>query len=247
MSALKVIEEFEAKSGNGMFPNISRADVASGLRERVGQPETVDQGESSLCGPAALMFAILSKNPEEYAKYVTSLYDTGQGTLPTNLVVKPSHDCRHAAPGGKVSAVDWVSLASLRDSENSIDYEDPSDQVAGITSPSMLSVWLKRTGFEARQNETNVFATKGKDNLEKASKFHDAGHTVCLLCKGDTLKKITGSWYSVPSHWVVMVRAAKIDKEYVTLKVFSWGQFYELNMTHSTFFSTYFGFVCGKR
>ncbi len=246
MSVQKMIADFEAKSGQGAFPKISRKTVAAGLKARVGGPHTIKQGRSSLCGPAALLFIVLSRDAEAYVKYVTKLYDDGKAAL-CNMWVTPGADCRDSDPAGDPPEVDWVSLAALRDSENDFtDYQDPSDKVAGITSPSILSVWLKRCGFGDRKNETNVFFTKDKDNLIKASDLHRKGHVVCLLCKGDTLKKIKGGITATPSHWVVMTRPASFSKGSVALQVFSWGELHDLNMSEDIFFSTYFGFVSGK-
>lgn len=249
MSVQKMLADFEAKKGNGEFPKIKRADVAKGIRARLANPELIDQGGSSLCGPAALMFAVLRKSPTLYVRYVTTLYDTGSAALGDSpgIWVNPGSDCRNCEPGGELPAVDWVALASLRDSENDFtDYQDPSDQAAGITPPVTLGLWLKKCGFEDRRNETNSFATKDKENLELASGLHHRQHTVCLFCKGDTLKSIKGGWSSIPSHWVVMTRPAKFNKDHVSLQVFSWGELKDLNMLASTFFSTYFGFVSGK-
>lgn len=246
---MKEIDDFAKKKEKGVFPNISRNEVAQGLRERVKQPELIDQGNSSLCGPAALMFCVLSKSAKLYVNYVTSLYDTGQAALGDSpgIFVKPGQDCKSCAPGSELPAVDWVALASLRDSENDlIDYQDPSDKVGGITSPSMLSVWLKLCGFEARANETNIYFTKDKENLVEASDKFRKQHTVCLLCKGDTVNGIKGGLASTPSHWVVMTRPASFNKDMVALEVFTWGRKRNLNMKLSTFLSTYFGYVSGK-
>jgi hypothetical protein len=250
MGVADTINDFAGKSGNGMFPKITRSKVADGLRERVNKPWAIDQGRASLCGPAALVFAVARKSAQEYVDYVTELYDTGSARLTDHWIipVEPGSDCRNADPAGDPPGVDWVALASLRDSENDfVDYQDPEDQVAGITSPSMLSVWLKHCGFGSRVNKTNVFFTKDRENLEEASRLHNAGHTVCLLCKGDTVKGIPGGWSSTPSHWVVMTRAPQFSSGSVSMKVFTWGQDRELSMSQSVFFSTYFGFVSGKR
>lgn len=248
-SVQKMLADFEANKEDGVFPKIKRTDVAAGIKERLTHPEKIDQGSSSLCGPAALMFAVLKKSPALYVRYVTSLYDTGSGALGDSfgIWVKPGTDCKNCDPGGELPVVDWVALASLRDSENDFtDYQHPSDKAAGITPPVTLGLWLKHCGFSDRRNETNLFATKDKQNLELASGLHRKQHTVCLFCKGDTLNSIKGGYFSTPSHWVVMTRPAIFNRGVVSLQVFSWGKLKDLNMPEDTFFSTYFGFVSGK-
>ena len=247
--ATRMIDAFAAKSEDGVFPNISRSDVANGMRARLKNPELIDQASSSLCGPAALMYAVLCKSPYFYVRYITGLYDTGFGALGDSfgIAVRPGPDCRAADPSGELAGVDWVALASLRDSENDfIDYQGPSDKAGGITMPVSLSLWMGKCGFADRKNETNVLMTASESNLKDAADLHRGGHTVCLFCKGDTLRGTAGGVTTTPSHWVVMTREAVISKNNVTMQVFSWGQFFELNMPKATFFSTYFGFVSGK-
>jgi hypothetical protein len=112
--------------------------------------------------------------------------------------------------------------------------------------PATLSLWLKKCGFTDRQNETNLYFTKGKGNLTDASDLHTKGHTVCLFCKGDTIRGIKGGRTSVPSHWAVMTKPATFSGDAVALQVHSWGALKDLNVNLDVFLSTYFGFVSGK-
>ncbi|MDR3213434.1 MAG: hypothetical protein LBT71_05900, partial [Azoarcus sp.] len=65
------------------------------------------------------MYCIARENPDAYGEYVLDLAMTGEGRI-GNLVVKPGTDCRKAGPDAKnIAPVDWVALASLRDTSNS--------------------------------------------------------------------------------------------------------------------------------
>ena len=249
MSVTKIIDNFAKQSGNGAFPNISRSDVVKGLRERVRDPWKIDQGAASLCGPAALLFSVLKRDPEMYVKYVTNVYNDGEAALGKTwgIWVTPSKACRSHDPAGKMPAVDWVALASLRDSENDVwSYSSTEDQASGITPPVTLSLWMKETGFTDRKNETNLFWTKGKENLKTASGLHLQGHRVSLFCKGDTLKKKEGGTFSIPTHWVVITKGAVFTGDKVKIQLFSWGTLYDIDVELDVFLSTYFGFVSGK-
>jgi hypothetical protein len=195
------------------------------------------------------MFAVLRKDADLYVDYVISLYDNGHGALGDSpgIWVAPSDGCLKFDPAGKIPPVDWVALASLRDSDNNgWNYDDTDDEFAGITMPSTLSVWLKKCGFTDRRNETNLYACKGKSNLKEASDLHTKGHTVCLFCKGDTLRRIKGGLTSVPSHWAVLTKPVTFSGSSVALQLFSWGKLYDLNVALDVFLSTYFGYVAGK-
>ena len=89
------------------------------------------------------MFSVLRKDPWLYVRYVISLYDNGHGALGDSpgIWVKLGMDCKNFKPNGKIPPVDWIVLASLRDSENDfIDYQDTSDKAAGITPPVTLGL-----------------------------------------------------------------------------------------------------------
>src|SRR5579872_4965096 len=141
------IDTFASGSGGGAFKKIARAAVAAGLRERVQDPNGIKQGSSSLCGPAALIRTIAFTDPVAYVAFVTSLYDTGHGQL-GDLKVTAGGDLLGYAPGSNVPAVDWIPLASIRDSENwFFDYQSADNEFAGITLPSHMESWFKKIGF----------------------------------------------------------------------------------------------------
>src|SRR5688572_15142105 len=144
-SAIAAIQAFASRTGPAVFPNLgtSRALFAQALSDRVRLPALMDQGSASLCGPAVFLFAVLRKNPEVFAKYVIDLYETGHGKI-GGLVVSPGIDCRNYRPvGTAIAAVDWVALASLRDSTNVFsDYESHTNEASGITLPGTLAGWF---------------------------------------------------------------------------------------------------------
>ena len=46
-------------------------------------------------------------------------------------------------------------LLTIAGNDDFLDYQDTRDQAGGITSPSILSVWLMNCGFTPRTNKTN--------------------------------------------------------------------------------------------
>ena len=247
MSVEQTIYEFATKQGNGVFPNIPRGQVADGLWERVRNPDSVKQQTSSLCGPASFSFSVLRKRPQLYVDYVTKLYDTGEARY-GGITVKPGYDCRNAKIDGKIEAVDWVSLGSLRDSENTFwDYQDASNEFAGITLPNHIESWMKKSGFKGVTNETNLWFTKDIDNLKEAADLCGKGYSVCLFIWMDLLQGYWGHWYTVPSHWIVMTRPPVFKGgKVVDMELWTWGKRYNMNASIDRFESGYFGYVAGK-
>jgi hypothetical protein len=247
MSVEQTIYEFATKEGNGMFPNIPRGHVADGLWDRVSNPDTINQQTSSLCGPASFSWSVMQKRPEYYVNYVTQVYDKGEAMY-GGVKVKPGYDCRNATVTGKIPAVDWVALGSLRDSENTLwDYQDASNEFAGITLPNHIEHWMNKSGFVGVTNETNLWFTKDVDNLAEAADLLGKGYQVCLFINHSLMEGQWGHWYTIPDHWIVMTRPPVFkSSKVVDMGVWTWAQRWNVNSSVERWESGYFGYVAGK-
>ncbi len=249
MSADSMIASFAAGTGNGQYPLVPRAEVVRGLRERVGNPDTMSQGVSSLCGPTSLFHCLIRDDAEAYVKYVIDLYTTGRATI-RQLTVRPGADCRNANPRG-VPAVDWVALASLRDSENTfLDYQAPQNEAAGITLPNNLAAWLRAVGYRSVLNNTNVFITKGEDEIRAMARLLGQGYKVCMFVNSNIVQHTLqgGGFFTIPDHWVELIRLQGIHNDRVTGAVlWTWAQTF--NLPHATvdaFDDNFFGYVAAR-
>jgi hypothetical protein len=225
MSAQSRIDEFARGSGGGAFSNIARSDVVSGLRERIADPTSLDQSAASLCGPAALFYCLLNDRPETYVRFVIDLYTTGSANL-GSLTVSPGSDCRrYRPPPDKIAAVDWIALASLRDSENSlIDYESADDTAGGVTMPHSLAAWFRALGYSDVRNETNVFFTKGRSDIDSCHTLRLHGRKVCLFVNAQILSAHSQASRSFsPNHWVVLTSSAGVVNNALSVNVYTWG------------------------
>ena len=274
--AAQLIATFASGAGAGAFPHVggSRALFAKGIRDRVANPGLIDQGLSSLCGPASFLYCLASKRPDVYARYAIELYEQGQTTV-GKLRVAPSSDCRRAAINPReIDPVDWVTLASLRDSQNTVmDYQSVSDAVAGITLPQHLANWFSSSEqFSQVVNNTNVVFDKNLSSLLAAEQFRIGGSYICLFVDASILHGKCGVSF-FPNHWIVLTNHVRINGQTTTglasrglavdadealasgplsFEVFTWGQphraFNPGNSTVavSTFLNCFYGYVCAK-
>ena len=129
--ALELIPPFLSRRTAGAFSFISRKDVATQLAERIDKPGTINQHMSSLCGPAALLYSTAHSNPVMYARFAIDLYERGRAKL-GNLNIKPGSDVRRSSVEPGMPSLDWMMLASIRDSGNwFLDYQKASNMAAG--------------------------------------------------------------------------------------------------------------------
>jgi hypothetical protein len=268
-----MIHEFETRKGDVAFTEIERKSVADELRKRIEKPSKIDQGQSSLCGPAVFIYCLAKKKPKVYARYIIDLYEKGEATI-GRLKVKPGHDCKnYKLPiDSEMVGVDWIALAGLRDSENAfLDYDEYNDQVAGITLPSSVSKWFAHGDFSAIRNNTNLVFDKGVSALLKVNQLYMSGACVCLFIGANGIRNWSGG-KAPADHWVVLESSISIDGKPVSrllaqgqkkngnnlmskkieFSVFTWANSsfrvnkYDPNLTVEKFLDYFYGYVAAQ-
>ena len=258
--AEELIREFAEKPGGGVFRCIVRARVAEGLLERIYNPGAIHQKGSSLCGPAALLFDLATRDPVAYVTYVTSLYEKGVGRI-REITVTPGSDLKEYDPRGKVESSDWIALASLRDSENYFfDYQDATDEFAGITLPGELADWFEKVGYAEVVNAARVVVDQEEENIRRADAYFQRGFRVCLFIHSNMLEKSTESTGSAtPDHWVVLTSSVTHGlspvgdgmAKTISMYIYTWGEGRRRVpkigvLTLDDFLDNYYGFVAAR-
>ena len=159
------------------------------LNNRVNEPFRIHQQRSPLCGPAAFMYCIARTAPETYRKYVEDLAYHGEAML-GSLHVKPRPECLNETADNLVKIgidpVDWIALASLRDSSNDFLSVTAGSSLAGITLPSTLADWFNQSGLFSGgvSKQASTSSTEhGLDSLIEANCRHRSGSCVCLFLR----------------------------------------------------------------
>ncbi|MFQ1055931.1 hypothetical protein ACFX2V_12920 [Gilliamella apicola] len=222
--------------------------IEEGLTFRLAKLDYPNQDRSMLCGPAAFFYCLLIDRPDLYKQMVKELWESGKTKIGT-LKLEPSYDCRHPTnffknePPGylpKVPAIDWITLASLRDTENSFfDYDSPNDNIPGITTAGDLKTWFKKAGAEIiyEINTKIINHITGpkltlKDLCRLNSYVCEDTHVVMLITSRMFDKRIL---ITTKNHWIVWADKLKLINGYevteqtpltelVQLKCFSWGE-----------------------
>jgi hypothetical protein len=262
--AQALIDDFaEHAPARGAFTQIDGNAVVAGLRTRIDSPYTINQGDSSLCGPAAILVEVATDDPERYARFVLDLYAKGEGKI-KDLDVRPSADLKgYALPndGNSPAAADWIPLASLRDSSNWIlRYDAVGDQVAGITTPGGLAQWARDMGYTKVSDNTIdddlLFEAHVTKNLCEAVRHVEDGYHVFLLINASLVQEDPEQWSTYlpthwgPNHWVVLISGV-VTNGSAKLQVYSWGNTWHIpphgGMVPAALIRTqYFGFVAAK-
>jgi hypothetical protein len=255
--AAGMVCDFLERSGAGRFPNLDRDEVGVGMLMRITNPGLVSQDKGSLCGPAALLFGVLSDAPIAFARYAIDLFEKGKAKI-YKLEIEPSKDCRNYRPPASMAHVDWLTMASLRDSENYfLDYDTVAKEFAGITLPKELARWFRNAGFSDIRYDFNAVANKGLDTVEDANQLFDEGYRVCLFIGANMVKGDEGQAYesqgsTTAEHWVVQQSRIDTPNGNVRLQVFTYGQGkYQIpagpkDLSAGDFLKNFYGYVAAK-
>jgi hypothetical protein len=110
--------DFLRRSGHGQWPHLDRDEVGIGMLMRIAYRSSVDQNQTNLCGPAATLFNVLTDRPGAYARFAIDMYERGEAKM-VDLSIKPEADLlSYALPSGQIDPVDWLTLASMRNSND---------------------------------------------------------------------------------------------------------------------------------
>lgn len=198
-----------------------------------------NQVETSLCGPAAFFYCLLRDRPDIYEQTARSLWQYGQVTV-GNLTISPSKACLH--PSGtfytedgkpRISGLDWITLASLRDSGNSMmSYSEVDDRAAGVTLEGILTEWFIKAGYQKVFSNISLAHSNIQD-IVTLNRYISQGYTVVSLISAGMLERADGdtSW---KNHWIVWedtlsdmsgkpITLDSHPSDPVKLTLFSWG------------------------
>lgn len=212
------------KQGTPQDP-FSKVEIRTQLSNRLAGYNYPNQAFTSLCGAAAFFYCLLSNQPCIYEQVVWDLWTYGYVKI-GELEVRPSDDCKH--PEGifnqNITGLDWITLASLRDSENIVmDYQvrNPggiigffTEGLAGITPVSTAKGWFEKIGAKCVFDNTMLWTPFGL-NHAKLKHLLDlnlyAGRSeysvITLIGAGmldGTMDRKTGKYPSASkNHWIV--------------------------------------------
>ncbi|MEB7598489.1 hypothetical protein [Raoultella terrigena] len=213
--------------------------IESQLTSRIKHSNYPNQGGTSLCGPASFFYCLLMDRPDVYKQAVNELWLHGKTKIGT-LEISPGNGCRH--PKGSfyddygreaISGLDWITLASLRDSENSImSYDEVGEQVAGITMWGKLTQWFEKAGYEKIFDNISLSHSNLKDIINM-NNYIGKGYKVVSLISAGMLSDFPGD-SSSKNHWMVWTEQVKCgngvvisertsSEDVVDLNLFSWG------------------------
>lgn len=250
------ISGFERSHRSGVWPNIDKANLIQDIRNTIANPLSVDQGYAPFCGPTAIVYELVRKQPVRYISICQSLYETGQFSSRTK-VVKPSDGLLQSKIRSGMSAADWMLIATLRDTENLLfpvtgDSGSLGSQIAGITTPWEMKGWIYEILGYDQANFESTFVYGEFDAMKAAEEAYRQGGVAFLMIHSAMLSDKTPT-VAYPDHWVAYAGGLDIDNGvwyqhdsgHIRFKCYSWGKVYSVSRDEGSFEDYMWGVVTG--
>ena len=227
-AAQAAIDRFEQSPQLGVWPFLQKANIIGDMRIRVADPFQVNQGGQPFCGPAAILFELIRRNPVRYVQICQQLFETGVIAGTTQTISADSVLRQNSRGDLHMEQADWMILATLREAANLLFPVEPNApplfrNMAGMTKPwEMLGWCLQILGYSQVQ-QINVFLMQDQNALQSIDKVLQAGGVAFALITAEGLLEDKVS-LPLPSHWVSLLGDVKLDKNLVSFDLYTWSQ-----------------------
>jgi hypothetical protein len=250
--AAETICSFLKRIGNGYFPNLDRDRVGIDLLLRVGNPEIINQDTAGLCGPIAFIYGLAADSPATYARYAVDLYEKGKATI-GEIVIEPSKGCRTYSPPNSMSPADWLTAASLRDSENWwFDVDDVNVGFSASATIGDIEKWFIRSGYtDVKYESAPVYGLDSSD-IDDLNRYYSEARRVVLRINSTMLYAAKQSDITYRGNHIVVLHSPIVrTPQGVQFTIFTWGQGNFVipqggPLSEHNFLNNLYGYVAGK-
>lgn len=238
----EALNKFANSTKKGVFPHIDKVSLIKDVRATLDNKFLVNQADAGWCGPAVIVFELVSRNPLRYIQICQQLYETGKFNGRTQTF-QPSPTFINSKIGKNLSQADWMLLGAMRDEENglfAINKDSPA--VADLTTPTEMQRWIKEIlSFQNVDYESTYFW--GEENaLKKARDVVNKGGVAFLLVDSGVIQPKSPN-INYPDHWVSLLGNVSITSDNFKFNIYTWGKVLTFNKNEEAFEDFMWGVV----
>ena len=235
------LDAFRNSPRPGVWQHIERADLLADMEDKLGNAFRVNQRNTSFCGPAAIVFELVSRQPARYVQICQELYETGSFQALTEEIeaCEDLLDSELPPPSPNnpipISEADWMLMATLRDHANLFfDVETSVTEwgrgIEGLTWYVMEEWTHLILGYNAEWISTHSYGEL--DALREAEEAVARGGVAFLGIHLDLLYDdesrdgeafVEHPWSVFPNHWVSLLGDVSIQGDSVQFTCYTWG------------------------
>ena len=264
--------KFERSPQTGVWNHLDKQQLINEIRDRINDPYQIQQGEQPFCGPAAVVFELIRKQPHRYIEICQSLYEHGSFEGMTKKIVAAGRLCRSYG-NLRMAQADWMLLATLRDCANIIVPVHPKApriirEFGGMTKPWEVNGWVRELlGYAVTKTHPTPLWNEFRA-LQAANHIINSGGVAFALINSQGLlgnnSFIASRFHRIyPNHWVTIVgnisiagadgqpldlptQSTKIKRARIKFDIYSWGRKIHVNTDVNTIKDYFWGVTIGK-
>jgi hypothetical protein len=250
--------QFKQSTLSGVWPHIGKDALVEDIRLTVLDPLHVNQKSAPLCGPTAVVYELVARQPHRFVQFCRQLWEKGF-LVARGKKIKASATLKNS-PNPPLSPANWILIATLREDENLIlEIDNDVSKLEGFTGgaawifeilgPSPMKTWTKHVLGYNKIDSLSTILTEEMKALGMAHNAWKKGGVAFLLINSDMLSEgEIEPELRVPNHWVAYHGGLQVDpvKSTVAFNCYSWGKIYKLSMKIVQFTSCMFGVVRGS-
>jgi hypothetical protein len=259
------LAKFAMSSQTGVWNHLNKQQIIADIRDRLQDPFQIQQGEQPFCGPAAVVFELIRKQPHRYIDICQSLYERGNFEGVTKTIAAAGRLCRSYG-NLRMAQADWMLLATLRDCANIFVPVHPKApkvirEFGGMTKPWEVSGWVRELlGYAVAKSRPTPISGEFRA-LQEADSIINTGGVAFALINSQGLLGHKNSFIAsrfqriYPNHWVTILGNISIEPPAQIIKnkssrvefdIYSWGRKIHVKTDSSTIKDYFWGVTIGK-
>ncbi len=258
------LARFAMSPQTGVWNHLDKQQIVNDLRDRIADPFQIQQGEQPFCGPAAVVFELIRKQPHRYIDICQSLYEHGSFDGFTKKIVAAGRLCRSYG-NLRMAQADWMILATLRDCANMVVPVHPKAprlvrEFGGMTKPWEMSGWVRELlGYSVAKSYPTPLWNEFRA-LQEANNIINSGGVAFALINSQGLlgnnSLLASRFHRIyPNHWVTILgnisiepstQVVKKKRTRVNFDIYSWGRKIQVNTDAAAIRDYFWGITIGK-
>lgn len=233
------IGDFEQSIAPSAWTFLDKATVIAEIRARVRNPFQINQGGQPFCGPAAVLFELVRKQPLRYVELCRSLFLIG-GFQGASRYIASSEQLRRSSHGDlKMPQVDWMVLATLREMENLLFPVEPNApdllrNLAGMTKSWEMKGWVQEILGYPTVEYHHAYLMNDISAMNAAAAAIQAGGVAFALITAEGMLSHQPPIVPLPNHWIALLGNLAVQGEPVSFDVYTWSKPMHLQMDASS-------------
>lgn len=252
----EAMDRFRNSNVPGKWLFITKTDLLNDISRTISRPLYVNQGSTPLCGPAAIVYELVCKQPARYIDICKELYETGKFKGKTKTF-EPSSALKRSRlrSANRISTADWMLMATLRDTANEV-FDVTSDSnnfVMGISTPWEMKGWTSEVLGYGNVDWESTYVYGEFEAMRQAKRARDRGGVAFIMCHS---AMVGGSSATIdyPNHWITYDSRLHIDEGvwyrhdsgHIKFRSYTWGRLVDVDLDEGKFEDCMFGVVTGK-